>query len=181
MTADPDDPVFSFDLHGDGWGTFGVVVTGKTFTADDISYLSDPLGDLVWTALACAARHGPMSVFLVQEPGSYEIRLDWAIHDLPPGRQSGRAYRRRRMRVFDRGRHAVIGPEEDVHELLLEHEWADPDAFGRGVLRLADRLIAEHGAVGYRELWDGDYVTFPSRMVAALRAALAIDDEEVDW
>ena len=184
MLAGQDDPVLTFTMHGAGWGDLTIAVGGMSIAATDVSYLCYPVSDLLDAALKISFGYPSATVFLLQEPGIYKIEVDWRYHEdatLPEDEGEAGIRRCRRLRIYHDPDSVGVIDTPEVGTLVLAHEWVDPDAFARGVLRMADDILLRYGAAGYRTNWSSDTHAFPSRALAALRAALGTKHEEVEW
>lgn len=175
----------SANWRGYGWADFSISASEKSVDLPSISYLCDPLGEFVRAALDCAIGRPHASVVLQQEPGAYSVQIDRCEHSLDEPIEDDQgpiwAYHTRCLRVIDLGREELFPLKGASGQVLLEYGTRDLDAFSAAVLAFVDKIIAEHGVKGWRALWAPDCVAFPERGVAALRAAMATTDEDVEW
>ena len=159
-----------FSMTGAGWAGLTVRKGGRSHEIESFSYLSDALDDLVRLGIDIAtdrsfgwARflHEPGSTILFAESGWWAGATDWVA-----------GYRLSTISSRDYGESE---PEwnrlhRTEREFMVELETRDelPNA----ILEAARRIESDLGTEGYAKRWTGR-LGFPSRAVAALRAALA--------
>jgi len=148
-------------LTGYGWGAFGIGVDDVEDRVDHISYLCDILRGLVTGALDVALDR-PSLIALALEPGGERYVLDY-----DDSGELSRLFRIRRFSFEDLW--DPLGADEG--QLEAAFEGVDGDDFAHAVLDLADQVLTR-GMDWYCETWSR-IDPFPSRTVAALRAALA--------
>lgn len=153
-------------FYGYGRADFSIAIGEKTDQVSGVSFLCDILGEILRAAIAVGLGEKGVIAF-AQEPGAERYVLDtlWDDDDLP----------RLHIRRFSFPQAWDQRPAE-AGEPGFEAELADPDAFCRAALALADRIVAEQGMSGYMHKWDGQEYAFPLRAAEALRALLGVND-----
>jgi len=167
-----------FTIAGAGWASLTIRKGGQLHEIDGISYLTDALDDLLRLGIAMATgrafawvqfEHEPGSTVLLAENGWLE-GTDWATG--------------RRLCAIPWPSSGEREPswkslQESEREFIVE--LGSPDELPEAILAAADRVEQELGADGYSKRWTGR-LGFPSRAVAALRAALATPSmPEENW
>ena len=130
---------------------------------DELSYLDEPLHDLLFAGLSAALRRVPSTIDFDNE-GAGLSRLGFELGDFdePPKPLVLKLSQARRKRAGETGWSALGGLT------------TDSEAFARAVLVCADAVLARHGPEDYDRRWDGE--GFPMRALEALRSALSVRD-----
>ena len=154
---------------GLGWADCRLRVGEKSIEMSGVSYCTDALGDLVRVAGLITAGHASASFSFDGEPREWRWVLKRYWRDDPE--------RRRQVLSIQVLGFPDMNARSPESEGALEFEAeCDPDDFAWAVQQLAERVWNDLGPDGYAEVW-GDMASFPSRALAALRAALALPPE----
>lgn len=158
-----------FRIGGAGWADLTIRKGSLLYEIEGISYLTDALDDLLRLGIAMATDRFYAWAQFAHEPGSTVLLAEHGW--LEP---TDRATRCRLSAL----------PWPDAHE--REPTWSNlqkaerafflnlesRDELPAAILASADRIHRDLGVDGYSKQWSGR-LGFPSRAVAALRAALA--------
>ncbi|MEA3010130.1 MAG: hypothetical protein QOJ91_1822 [Sphingomonadales bacterium] len=158
-----------FRISGAGWADLRISKGGQRHEIDGISYLTDALDDLLRLGVAMATDSICDWTQFAHEPGSTVLLAENGFL------KQADPMTRCRLSVISwpgSGRHEPTwsGLQEAGREFILDLE--SRDELPGAILAAADRLKEDLGIEGYSKQWSGR-LGFPSRAVAALRAALA--------
>lgn len=142
---------FELVLNTVGWASCEVAIASSSATIT-ASYLGHALEELVEAACLIMSGEPRSEAHFWEEPGEYR----WVIDRI------GESCR---VRIIEFDKLWSSDPIEAGRVLI--DEICDFAAFGKAVLRAADRVLDEHGLAGYAALWgEGE---FPIVSVGRLR------------
>ena len=120
-----------------GWASCDVAIGSSSVTIT-ASYLGHALEELVDAACLVMSGETQSEAHFWEEPGEYR----WVIEN---------AGDRTRVRIFEFDE-LWSGKPTETAKIVID-EICEIGAFGAAVLRAADRVLDEHGLVGYAKLW----------------------------
>ncbi|MDQ0319027.1 hypothetical protein QO002_001165 [Pararhizobium capsulatum DSM 1112] len=134
-----------------GWASCDVAIAFSSVTIT-ASYLGDALKELVDAACLVMSGETQLEAHFWEEPGEYRWVIDKVGESI-------------RIRIIEFDELWSDKPIE-AGKVLVD-EMCEIVAFGAAVLEAADRVMDEHGLMGYAKLWgEGE---FPAKSVTHLR------------
>ncbi|HEY5720881.1 MAG TPA: hypothetical protein VIT45_01025 [Allosphingosinicella sp.] len=157
-----------FVLGEAGWADLIIRDETQRHEINDISYLSDVLDDLIRLGIDVATNRGFAFAQFFHEPGSTILVAESRCSD------DGALKAGRRLSAVE-GSELGGGPPNWHRVLELERKFIveldSGDEIAQAILAAAERVERDVGIENYSKQWNGR-LGFPSRAVAALRAAL---------
>ncbi|HEX8578169.1 MAG TPA: hypothetical protein VF655_01075 [Allosphingosinicella sp.] len=171
MTGTVNSLELDFELCGAGWVNLHLRVGDLHHEIGRCSYLTDVLDDLIRIGLNIATDGGHGFAVFDHEPGSTVLFAEagWWEGEQPVWTDGYR------ISVIDwQGEGEPSWSNLRNQPRLFIAEVSSRDAVADAILKCAERVLARHGIDGYSKLWTGR-LGFPSRGLAALRAALSTE------
>lgn len=152
-----------YELEGTGWARMVFTLGDDCLVFEDLSYLDEPLHDLLFAGLSAAFRRVPLTIEFDNEgAGLSRLSLEVGDVDEPPSPLALQLSFARRHRDDATGWF-------DTSDLKTNSE-----EFARAVLLCADAVRTRYGLEVYGQQWLGE--GFPVRALEALRSALSVSD-----
>jgi hypothetical protein len=159
-----------YELGQNGWSSFRLIVGTASLVVGPFGYCTDALGDLVRAALLIATSGLQADVSFDAEP------MEWRLIAGPYWDAVHSHWTDFRLRVLTFPYPASPEAEGDK---VFEAQ-CSADSFVHAVLGAAQKIWDEYGADGYDKIWGGP-CGFPLRALAALKAAISVQEPRTHW
>lgn len=145
-----------YELEGVGWARLALEAGDDRIEIGRLSHAGEPLREMLWAALAAALGRSAPDIALDHERWRTGLAFSPDQDDLF-------------LSATERW-----WIEDQAFSQSLGQVRAEPEAFAAAVRDCAAGLLSRHGVEAYDDQWRA--LGFPARALAALTAALAIDD-----